>query len=138
MQELAASRHLRIRPVRPAEAEIWVRLRCELWPDGAADHAPEIADFFAGRYEDGLMAALIAELPEHGIIGFAELGIRTELPGLPPGRIGYLEGLYVRPEIRHQGIGRALARASRTWAREQGRNAFASDRADRIVIDRRF
>ena len=138
MQELETLRHLRIRSVRPADAEIWVKLRCELWPDGAADHAPEISDFFAGRYTDGLMAALIAELPGDGIVAFAELAIRPELPGLPPGRIGYIEGLYVRPGFRHQGIGRALARASRVWARENGCKAFASDRADRIVIDRQF
>src|SRR5215469_3704295 len=37
-----------IRPVTPADAATWERLRAAHWPDGAADHGPEIAAFFAG------------------------------------------------------------------------------------------
>ena len=54
-------------------------------------------------------------------------------------RTGYVEGLYVTPEARSQGVVvLALLEASRSWARHQRCTAFASDRGDRIVVDRRF
>jgi GNAT superfamily N-acetyltransferase len=49
-----------------------------------------------------------------------------------------VEGLFVRPGVRHCGVARKLIHASRLWARRQGCGAFASDRAGRIVLDSRF
>ena len=39
---------VQIRPVTHADFDAWLRLRTAHWPDGAADHGPEIAAFFAG------------------------------------------------------------------------------------------
>jgi aminoglycoside 6'-N-acetyltransferase I len=128
---------IHIREVRREDAARWERLRCELWPDGAAEHAAEIESFFAGTLGEPA-AGLVAEDSTGEVVGFAELSIRTELKGLESKRVGYVEGLYVRPEIRGQGVARKLMRASRNWAREQGCTAFASDRAGRIVVDRTF
>src|SRR5262249_22809840 len=41
--------------------------------------------------------------------------------------VGYLEGWFVRPEERRQGIGGALVRAAEVWARRQGCREMASD-----------
>ena len=81
---------------------------------------------------------LVAENPDRGIVGFVELSIRTDLAGFEGKRVGYVEGLYVLPEGRGCGIVRRLLRASRSWARQQKCDAFASDRADRIIVDRSF
>jgi len=116
-----------IRPARPVDAEVWCRLRHDLWPEGSLDeHAQEIEDFFAGRAAEPL-AVLIAEGSDHEILGFAELSIRPCAEGCDTDRIGYLEGWYVAPEARGQGIGRALVEAAQDWAREQGCAEFASD-----------
>jgi len=112
-------------------------MRRELWPDGAEDHAPEIASFFAGRLEEPV-AVLVAEGAAGALVGFAELSIREDVPGLEGKRAGYVEGLYVRPEVRRRGIARILLQASRKWARAQDCAAFASDRAGRIVEDKSF
>jgi aminoglycoside 6'-N-acetyltransferase I len=126
-----------IRNIMPSDASEWEAMRRDLWPDGAEDHATEIAMFFAGSLEEPL-AVLVAERPAGVIVGFAELSIRTDLPALEGKRVGYVEGVYVRPEVRHRGIARVLLRASRNWARQQGCTTFASDRADRIIIDRSY
>ena len=42
-------------------------------------------------------------------------------------RVAYLEGWYVVPESRRQGVGRALVSAAEEWARAQGCAEFASD-----------
>jgi aminoglycoside 6'-N-acetyltransferase I len=128
---------VRIRPITREDASIWERLRCALWPDGGEDHAPEIAAFFCGKLKEP-MAVLLAEIQGGGIAAFAELSIRTDIPGHEAKRVGYVEGLYVIPELRHQGIARQLLQACRQWAREQECVAFASDRAERIVVDRTF
>ncbi len=119
------------------DADVWLSLRCALWPDDPKEHAREIAAYFAKQIEEPL-EVLLARSADGEVVGVAELSIRTDVPGLEGRRTGYIEGLYVVPMRRGQGVGRALARASRTWAREQGCEAFASDRAERLVIDRTF
>ena len=71
-------------------------------------------------------------------IGFAELSIRTDLPDLRGQRVGYIEGLYVRGEARRRGVARALLAEARRWAYASGCAAFASDREDRVTVDRSF
>ena len=121
----------------PADASAWESLRCELWPDGAADHGPEIASFFAGTLLEPV-AALVAVAPSGEMIGFAELSIRTDLPGMEGKRAGYVEGMYLRPKFRNRGIARQLLQRSRQWARTHDCAAFASDRAGRLILDRSF
>ena len=126
-----------LRHAVPEDAPIWEKLRCELWPDGVADHGPEIASFFAGTLLE-LAAILMAECSPNRIVGFAELSIRSDLPGLEGKRVGYVEGLYVLPAFRGSSVARKLLQASRRWAQEQRCDAFASDRADRVIIGKSF
>ena len=128
---------VKIRPVRLADAKAWGGRRCELWPDGRADHSAEIAAFFAGTLDEP-EAVLLAEDSADRLVGFAELSIRADLPPLIGARVAYVEGLYVVPEARGQGITRRLLRASVDWARQQKCTAFARDRADRVIMDRRY
>ena len=123
-----------VRPILGGDVKEWERLRCALWPDGAADHYVEIASFFAGTLAEP-EAVLVAITPDREMIGLAELAIRTDLAETANQKTGYIEGLYVIPEARFRGVARALAQASLKWAREQGCVAFASDRADRVVVD---
>jgi aminoglycoside 6'-N-acetyltransferase I len=128
---------LHIRQVTQDDAAVWEAMRRELWPDGADDHAPEIADYFAGKLCEPV-AVLLAETPAKAVLGFAELSIRTDIPGFEGKRVGYVEGLFVTPAVRHQGIAHQLLRASQAWARDQQCAAFASDRAGRLVLDASF
>jgi aminoglycoside 6'-N-acetyltransferase I len=123
-----------IRPIEPGDATEWNSLRTALWPDGAADHPEEIAAFFAGTIAEP-DAVLVAITPDGTWLGFSEISIRTDLTETAHKKTGYIEGLYVIPEARFRGVGRALTQASCTWAREQHCTAFASDRAGRIVVD---
>jgi aminoglycoside 6'-N-acetyltransferase I len=126
-----------VRPIVPTDSDAWEKMRRCLWPDDPDSHTPEIAAFFAGQSIEPL-SVLVAEDTAGGMVGFAELSIRTDLAGVEGERVGYVEGLFVSPDARHRRIARTLLQASRAWAREQGCTAFASDRADRIIIDKSF
>jgi aminoglycoside 6'-N-acetyltransferase I len=128
---------IRVHAVSPADAGIWLALRCELWPGHDSEHAEEIASFFEGTLKEPA-AVFVAELGDKDTVALLELSIRDDVPGARGVRTGYVEGLYVRPGARGQGIARSLLRLSRDWARQQKCAAFASDRAGRIVIDKSF
>ena len=126
-----------IRPATPSDAVAWLKMRCDLWPDGAEGHASEIADFFAGTLIEPL-AVFVALSSDGHYVGLLELSIREDVPTLEGKRTGYIEGLYVIPEMRSRGVAFGLLERARRWARSLDCSAFASDRADRFVIDRRF
>lgn len=127
---------LSIRSVTPDDWLVWERMRYALWPGEDERHGEEISRFFAGDPVD-MQHVLFAE-DQSEVIAFAELSIRTDLPGLTTERVGYIEGLYVAPEVRHRGVAQALLATSRQWSQQQGCTRFASDREDRIIVDRKF
>lgn len=142
---------IHIRPAVAADAETWLRLRCTLWPDGADDHAPEIAAFFAmaaaSPEETANCAAAMRNGPDPAAVFLAEcdgqavalleLSFRFDLAPLPNQKVAYIEGLYIVPQFRGQALARLLLRRTQAWAREHHCQAIASDREKRpkrIVI----
>jgi aminoglycoside 6'-N-acetyltransferase I len=73
------------------------------------------------------MPVFVAEQPDGGLCGFLDVAIRDKAPGCTTNKIGYLEGWYVDPEWRQQGIGRQLVEAGEAWAVAQGCTEMASD-----------
>ncbi|MCA8951434.1 MAG: GNAT family N-acetyltransferase [Planctomycetes bacterium] len=121
-----------VRAATPADATAWLEMRCALWPEGpdpgnAAEHAAEIDSWYRGEFPRGPWDVLFAESDDGRVVGFAELSIRTTAEGCVTHRIAYLEGWFVRPEVRRQGIGRALVRAAEAWGRARDCREFASD-----------
>jgi aminoglycoside 6'-N-acetyltransferase I len=117
----------RVRPVGSADAAAWLRMRNALWPEHENSwHAGEIEQFLAGKLTMPL-AVLMAVDDEDQPIGFVELFIRSYADGCETDRVAYLEGWYVEPGARRQGVGRALIAASEAWGRAQGCTEFGSD-----------
>lgn len=118
-----------IRTVQPQDRNDWVRLRHALWRDASvAEHCRDADRFLAGDRREPA-EVLIAFDHNDCAVGFVELSIRNIVDSCRTGRVGYLEGWYVVPEARRQGIGAALVAAAECWAKAQGCREFASDAA---------
>jgi len=116
-----------VRAATPADKQYWLRMRRALWPEDEGDsHAREIDEFFAGKLNMPL-EVLLASDEKGNAVGFAELSIRPYAEDCETDRVAYLEGWYVEPHARRQGVGRALVVAAERWAKAQGCTEFGSD-----------
>ena len=61
-------------------------------------------------------------------IGVAEAALRTDyVNGTSSTPVAFLEGIYVLPDARRQGVAAALMQEVERWARESGCRELASD-----------
>ena len=123
---------LAIRHVTESDKAAWLEMRRALWhEDVNGDLSDEVARFLKGDLKNPLAVLVAARTDENGsntrIVGFAELNIRPYAEGCSTDRVGFLEGWFVVPGARRQGVGRALLVAAEEWARGQGCTEFASD-----------
>ena len=90
-----------------------------------ADHTREELEREAVRILGDPEAAVFLAEKE---AGFAQCGLRHDyVEGTCSSPVGYLEGIFVKPEFRGTGIARALLCACEKWAKEKGCREFASD-----------
>jgi aminoglycoside 6'-N-acetyltransferase I len=115
-----------VRPVARADAGAWLALREALWPGTPNDHRHDVDRWFTSP--PPREACFVAERPGVGIVGFAELRLREYAEDCTTSPVGFLEGIFVSPEQRFGGVGRALVAAGEAWARERGCTEMASDR----------
>ena len=99
-------------------------LGIQLWPGHSADElSAEFADIL--RSSD---AAFFLAFSGEKAVGFAQCQLRHDyVEGTESSPVGYLEGIFVRPEHRRRGISAALLSACESWAKEKGCQEFASD-----------
>ncbi len=73
------------------------------------------------------LAVFVADRRDGRLGGFLEAGSRPYADGCAFSPVGYIEGWYVDPDLRQQGVGRALVEAAENWARGRGYREIASD-----------
>ena len=73
------------------------------------------------------MPVFVAERVDGNLCGLMEVAIHPSALGCSTDQIGYLEGWYVDPDLRAQGVGRLLVEAAEAWAVAQGCTEMASD-----------
>ncbi|MDL2400337.1 aminoglycoside 6'-N-acetyltransferase [Rhizobium mayense] len=115
---------MRIEEANLKHRDAWLRLRAELWPDSSIEnHRTEIAELLS---KEGAIAYLACEQAD--VVGFAEATVRYDyVNGCETSPVLFLEGIYVRPENRRQGVARSLCDAVAAWGRAAGCHEFGSD-----------
>lgn len=109
-----------------ADATDWGQMRQRLWPSTSLQkHAADIAG--ALEKSAGLLN-LIARTDAGMPAGFAEASLRHDyVNGCKTSPVVFLEGIYVEPQFRGQGVARRLVDGVQGWARQNGCSEFASD-----------
>ena len=103
----------------------WLPLRTALWPDSAADSDHDKQTILS---EPERYLVLVFTDENDNALGFAEASIRTDyVNGTHSSPVAFLEGLYVQPASRGQGIARQLVAGVEKWAVDMGCTELASD-----------
>lgn len=115
-----------IQPCTSVDQAGWLELRRALWPEADDDaHRREMAAFLAQPERNG---QFMAHAGDGTPAGFAEASIRTDyVNGTESSPVGFLEGIYVAPAARGQGVARSLVAAVEAWAAARGCSELASD-----------
>jgi aminoglycoside 6'-N-acetyltransferase I len=125
-----------MRVVRLKRSQIpeWLKLRSALWPAVPSDeHRRAMTDLLS----DEEFNAVFVGVDRRGrLVGFVEVSLRMNAEGCATSPVGYVEGLYVIPEGRRKGSGRALVAKAEAWASSQGCREMAAD-ADVDNVDGR-
>lgn len=104
----------------------WLTLRAEFIPEVGAEEQRSFLQAFAR--DSAAFRAFVAQDPQAGLLGFAEVAVRTDfVNGCEHRPALFLEGIFVRPEHRGRGVARALCDAAARWGLEQDCREFASD-----------
>ena len=100
------------------------KLALLLWPEHTLEE-------LTGEFEELISqdeAACFLAYAGDTAVGFAQCQLRHDyVEGTDSSPVGYLEGIFVREDYRHQGYAKKLLSACEAWAREQGCTEFASD-----------
>lgn len=114
-----------IKPCTSPEQAGWLQLRMALWPADRAEHLQEMQELCAqpDRYAQFVAYSSLGE-PQ----GLVEVALRSDyVNGTDSSPVGFLEGLYVAPGFRRQGIAATLVNTAQRWVKQQGCTEMASD-----------
>lgn len=111
-----------IRALCLADRDEWVRMRSALWPD-QGDHPGEIEMLLA----DPEAWAFVAVAEDGAPAGFAEVQLRKCANGCETQPVPFLEGIWVNPQFRRQGVGAALIAHVEAVLSERGFRELGSD-----------
>jgi len=107
-----------------ADRKLWSELRAALWPEQAPEQHVHDLD---SVLRDGQYWGFVAQAPDGHAIGFAEISIRRFANGCDSQPVPFLEGIWVAPQFRRQGIAALLLDRIEAFVTERGFQELGSD-----------
>ena len=99
----------------------WAELCTALWPHASADSM--LQEVSIGALPNNFLYLLNNEF-----IAFISFSLRSEyVEGTKSSPVGYIEGIYVKPEHQGKGIAKELVEFAKNFLRENGCSELASD-----------
>lgn len=114
---------IHVRRVTSDDRDEWFKMRKGIWPEAPDEYLDFDLDDILASDNDAVFFALADGRP----VGMIEARIREYGEGCETSPVGYIEGWFVYPDMRGQGISGRLTQAAEDWAREKGCTEMASD-----------
>jgi aminoglycoside 6'-N-acetyltransferase I len=100
------------------------KLTLELWTD--CEYETEYISYKRILKSENETCYLIADQSTY--FGFIHISLRFEyVEGANTSPVGYIEGIYIKPEYREFGYGKKLVKYGIVWAKEKGCSEIGSD-----------
>jgi aminoglycoside 6'-N-acetyltransferase I len=113
-----------IRELTSADRAAWARMRAALWPGESLESLAEaIDDILADAGAWGFVAEAAGGTPA----GFAEVALRKYANGCESRPVPFLEGIWVAPAFRRQGVGAQLIAHVERFLCARGYREIGSD-----------
>jgi len=107
-----------------ADAEACLPLAMQLWPDEDTEGVRKEMVRATSSPDDVLIGCKDGKT----LVGFAQAGLRHDyVEGTSSSPVAYLEGIFVLPDYRKQGVARRLVEEVCTWGRDKGCTELGSD-----------
>jgi aminoglycoside 6'-N-acetyltransferase I len=115
---------LTIREMGAPDRAVWADMRAALWPEETSqDHVEGIERVLGSGHAWGF----IAETSDGAAAGFAEVAIRPYANGCDSQPVPFLEGIWVKEELRRRGIGAELIEHIEAFLMARGFCELGSD-----------
>ncbi len=116
---------MKIQKATKKEFKSIVNLALKLWPNHSRNQLEkEFLEIFRKKNE----VIFIAIIPSDKVVGFATASIKkNNVPGVKFYPVGYVEGIYVKPEFRKKDIAKKLVKEVEKWSKLNKCKILASD-----------
>ena len=112
----------------------WLHLRKKVY-DGLSDlfHVQELEIFLSDPQRICFLYYV-----EQRAVGLIEVTLRNIVDGCLSSPVGYIEGIFVKPDFRQRGIGKRLLDVATEWCAERGCTELATDSELRDTSAQKF
>ena len=115
---------MKLVPITENDFPLWQKMRQEIYPVLSDErHKLEMAKILSS--EDWYCQFIMNDAYEP--IGIIELSFRNIVNGCLSSPVPYVEGVYIQPEHRRQGLGRKIMAHLIRWCKEEGYSELATD-----------
>ncbi|MBU1167448.1 GNAT family N-acetyltransferase [Patescibacteria group bacterium] len=116
--------------------EDWLNLGMLLWPDHSRE---ELRKDFSDTLESHNEEVFGCKNDQNELIAFISLSIRSDyVEGSSTSPAGYVEGIFVKPDYRNQGIANKLVKMGEEWTVSKGCTEIGSDAEIENVESQKF
>lgn len=111
--------------VTSANASEWLSMATQLWPE----YDPrELSQTVADGIQSKKYRRLLCQNEPGVYVGFIDLSLRHDyVEGSSTTPVGYIEGVFVKPEFRNMGVGKFMVAEAGKWAKQNGCSEIGSD-----------
>jgi len=101
--------------------DVWAEMCVALWPELTVDSVLKLS-------HEGLFKNEFLYYEGDDLAAFLSLSVRSDyVEGTNSRLVGYIEGLYVKPEFRRKGIAEKLIDHAKEWSKKFDCSELASD-----------